>query len=166
VIPGLETLLGGLIGGAFRLGQAVLDAREKQRDREHEHQMLELEGRLAREVGEQNMRTIGLVGEIQLQAGELQAVKEVSQAQATEAAQAGGFVSGLSASVRPVVTYVLLFFYCAVKIAGIAYAWPQDGAIGAIMGAYAESDMAIFSSILAFWFVDRSLRRGRSHVAA
>jgi hypothetical protein len=166
MIPGLETLLGGLIGGAFRLGQAVLDAREKQRDREHEQQMLELEGRLAREVGEQNMRAIGLVGDIQLHAAELQVVKEVAQVQSSEASQAGGFVSGLSASVRPVVTYVLLLFYCAVKIAGIAYAWPVEGAMSAIMGAYAEGDMAIFSSILAFWFVDRSLRRGRSHVAA
>lgn len=166
MIPGLETLLGGLIGGAFRLGQAVLDAREKQRDRDHEHRMLELEGRQAKEIGEQNMRLIGLAGDIQLQAAELQAVKEVSQAQAVEATQAGGFVAALSATVRPVVTYALLFFYCAVKIAGIAYAWPQEGAMSAIMGAYSESDMAIFSSILAFWFVDRSLRRGRSHVAA
>lgn len=165
-IPGLETLLGGLLGGAFRLGQAFLDAREKQRDRDQEFRMLNLEGDLAARAGEQKMKLVGLEGDIALQVSELQSVKEVSLAQASEAAQAGGFVAGLSASVRPVVTYSLLAFYVLVKVAGIAFAWDIDGSMLAIMGAYGDADRAMFSSILAFWFVDRSLRRGRSHVAS
>jgi hypothetical protein len=166
MIPGLETLLGSVLGGAFRLGQAVLDAREKQRDRDQEFRMTGLNGELAEKADERRMKLVGLEGEIKYDADELAAVERVSLSQASEASQAGGFVAAMSASVRPVVTYMLLALYIAVKLAGIIYAWPIDGMLTAIMGAYTESDSAILSSILAFWFVDRSLRKGRSHVAS
>lgn len=166
MIPGLETLIGSALGGVFRLGQAWLDAREKQRDRDHEHRMLLANGELAERADERRMKLVGLEGDISLQGQELATIERVSLAQASEASQAGGFVAGLSASVRPVVTYWLVAFYSLVKIASIAYAWTGDGAMPAIINAYSEADMAMLSGILSFWFVDRSLRKGRSQIAA
>lgn len=165
MFPGLETLVGSLLGGVFRLGQAFLEAREKQRDRDHEHRMLGLEGELAQKAGEQRMQLVGLEGDIKIEANEIEALKEVSLAQAREASKAGGFVAGLSASVRPFSTYLLLGFYMAVKFAGIMYAWETEGALEAILGAYGAADQAMLASVISFWFVDRSLRVGRSRLA-
>lgn len=159
-------ILGSALGGIFRLGQAWLEARERQKDREHEFNMLQLNGDQAMKMGEQNMRLFGLAGDISLASQEIQAVQAVSQAQADEASKAGGFVAALSASVRPVVTYWLVLFYIVFKGCVVAAGWQSEGAVYAIMGAYGETDLALLSSVLTFWFVDRSIRRSRVHVPA
>lgn len=165
MIPGIETLLGSLLGGAFRLGQAIIDAREKQRDRDHEHRMTGLQGELAKAADERRMRELGIQADMAVTAQDAQMLIAAVQAQAAEAQAAGGWVSALSASVRPLVTYLLVIFYLAYKASQIIAAFRGYGAIEALRASYTEADMAILSSILAFWFVDRSLRRGRSPVS-
>lgn len=153
---GASTILGAVVGGGFRLGQAFLDAREKQRDRDHEHRMSVLHGEQAERAGELKLREVGLQGEITLAQGEIQAMMAGVQAQATEAQAAGGTAAWLSATVRPIVTYGLV----------ILYAWHKASLIAAGAPVWGSEDMALLSSILAFWFADRSLRRGRSPLAA
>ncbi|MBE9605395.1 hypothetical protein IAI18_10995 [Acetobacteraceae bacterium H6797] len=164
MFPGLETLLGSLLGGAFRLGQAILDAREKQREREHEHDMTALQGDLAERADERRLKELGLVNAYQYAGQELSAVQAGVQAQASEAQAAGGWVASLSASVRPIVTYLLVLFYMANKGSVVAASWHSGDLASAFLRIYSETDMALFSSILGFWFVDRSLRRKGSPI--
>ena len=165
MIPGLETILGGLVGGAFRLGQAFLDAREKQRERDHEHRMTELQGELAAKADERRLRELGIQADMAVSAQDAQMLIEAVKAQAVEAQAAGGWVSKLSASVRPIVTYMLVALYILWKVAEVYAAFISFGVVEALRASYSESDMAILASILSFWFVDRSLRRGRSPIA-
>ena len=166
MIPGIETLLGSLLGGAFRLGQAVLESREKQRDRDHEHRMSELHGQLAAQADERRFRELGVAAEAQAVALDTQLLVTGLEMQSRDAQAAGGFIAGMSASVRPVLTYLITGLYLSAKGAHIAAAWHTEGAVAALASSYTETDMAILASILAFYFADRSLRRGRSNLAA
>lgn len=161
-IPGLETLIGSALGGAFRLGQAWLETREKQRDRDHEFRMTELQGQQAFAAAEARLREVGLQGEIAVTGQEIAALVDGIKSQAFEARSAGGWVAALSATVRPLTTYALLGYYGAIKAALIAAAWTTDGAVASIAASWSEGDMAILSSILSFWFVDRSLRHAQA----
>jgi hypothetical protein len=165
MIPGIETLLGSLLGGAFRLGQAWLETREKQRDRDHEHRMLALNGELAAKADERRLREIGLEGDYKLSAMDVEALVSGVQAQAAEARAAGGWSAALSATVRPITTYLFVAMYIAWKAAQVAMAASDQGAVAALAASYSEGDMAFLATILSFYFADRSLRRGRSSIA-
>jgi hypothetical protein len=157
---GLASLLGSALGGVFRFGQAILDAREKQRDRDHELALQRLNGEQAAAAGEQRMREMGLAGDIQLAAAEVQALVEGVKAQASEAAAAGGWAARLSATVRPILTYLLVLLYLCSKLSGVAAALGTADPIGALGRCYGPEDMAVLASILSFWFVDRAIRKG------
>lgn len=159
MFPGLETLLGSLLGGAFRLVQAFLDAREKQREREHEFSMTQLQGDLAARADERRFKELELSTAAAYATADLGALQAGVQAQSGEAQAAGGWVASLSASVRPIVTYLIVLFYMANKAAILAGVWGAADLGGALGRIYSETDMALLGSILGFWFVDRSLRR-------
>jgi hypothetical protein len=161
MIPGIETLIGGALGGLFRLSTAWLETREKQRDREHEYKMTELHGAQAERAAEFRMRELGVRTDLAVTQLDAQALIEGVKAQVSEARSAGGIAATLSATVRPIVTYLLVLLYMGHKMVEVAIA-ASGGAtmLDALAGAYGEADMAIFSSILAFWFVDRAMRQG------
>lgn len=160
MVPGLETLLGSLLGGVFRFATAWMEAREKQRERDHELSMLRLNGELAERADERRLREIGLEGEIRLSEADLRAMMSANRDQAEMARAGGGLAAFLSATVRPVVTYLLLGIYLCHKGAQVAAAWASEGAGYALASAYGDADMALLSGILGFWFVDRALRHG------
>lgn len=159
---GLASLIGGVLGGAFRLGQAFLDAREKQRDRDHELAMLRLNGEQAAAASEQKMREMGLAGDIQLAAAEVQALVDGVRAQANEAMAAGGWAARLSATVRPILTYLLVLLYLGSKASAVAAALQAYDPVTALGRAYGPEDTAVLASILSFWFLDRAIRKGSS----
>ena len=166
MIPGIETLLGGLLGGAFRLGQAILDAREKQRDRDHEFRMTEIQGQLAEKANEARIRELGVEANMAVSAQDAQMLVEAVKAQSADAQSTGGWVSALSATVRPITTYLFAILYLGHKAAHIIIAAISEGPVAALAAVYTPDDMAIMSAILAYWYADRSLRRGRSAIAS
>lgn len=82
------------------------------------------------------------------------------KAQAAEAEAAGGWVASLSASVRPMVSYWLMFVYTVAKIATVHLALKSAAPLAdAVRNAYTEFDGAMLGSIISYWFADRSLRK-------
>jgi hypothetical protein len=161
MFPGIETLLGSMLGGVARVATAWLESREKARDRDHEFRMTELQGQQAEKVAEWRMRELGLQADTALGVADAAALVEAVRAQSAEAQSAGGFAASLSATVRPVVTYLLVALYLGHKTVEVAIA-AAGGApmLHAIGDSYGADDMAILASLLSYWFVDRSLRRG------
>lgn len=153
---GLASIVGTVLGGGFRLLQAGLESREKQRDRDQEFRMTQLHGQLAEQASEFKLRELGAQFEATQYQEDLRALVAGTQAQAQEAQSAGGAVAFLSGTVRPVVTYGLVVLYCYHKISQVALGAP----------VWVEADMALLSSVLSFWFLDRSLRRGRSNLSS
>lgn len=74
----------------------------------------------------------------------------------------GKFINALKASIRPVITYVFFFLFVAVKVAA-AYAMLSTGqSVPAMLQAVWDADtMALFGTIMAFWFGARVLEKLR-----
>jgi len=153
-------LIGLIFGGASRLGQYWLDLKDKQKEREHEAVMFDLQVKLQdqRLSAEKDMR--------QMDAGakrdeaELDALVTALQTQAQEAGKAGGWVLKLSASVRPVVSYWLLFIYTASKVAALYLALNAGASLAeAVRASYTEFDGTLLASIISYYFVNRGLIR-------
>ena len=159
MIPGIETLLGSLLGGVFRFGQAWMEAREKDRERGHELSMLRLNGEMAERADERRFRELTLSADVSLSQADTAAMVAVNAQQASMARTNGGVVAFLSGTVRPVTTYLLLSLYLAHKSSVIHAAWMEAGVWHAMAASYGEADLALLSGILGFHFVDRGLRK-------
>jgi len=160
MIPGIETLFGSLLGGIFRFGTAWMEAREKERERGHELNMLRLNGELAEKADERRLREVALEGDIRLSEADLKAMVDANAGQVRMAASVGGLAGFLSATVRPVITYALLSLYLGHKASVISAAWMDAGVSVAMRAAYGETDAALLSGVIGFWFVDRAMRHG------
>ena len=73
------------------------------------------------------------------------------------------WVEALIQSVRPCITYSFFILYAAVKAAQIKLALGATGAWEAALPAvWHETDMALFATIISFWFGGRALRHFRT----
>lgn len=152
--------LGIVFGGVSRLVQFGMELKDKQKERDHEHRMLEKQTELQdkRLVHDADMRRMDNVAQADL--AELNALTSAVEAQSREAVYAGGWVTKLSASIRPLLTvYHAVFVYTAVKLATFFVA--TQGGLSwseATLSIYGEFDRALLGSMVGFWFSDRSLR--------
>lgn len=151
-----ETLLGGVFGGLLRLAPEVLKWLDRKDERNHELRLLSAEMDFAKLRAETEMHKT----EAGLQGAELSTMAEAFKEQAMTAKEAGWFVSATSALVRPLVTYVFVGLYGAVKVATYLIAVSQGGAWQeVIVQMWQIEDMAVFNMILSFWFVGRVYER-------
>jgi hypothetical protein len=153
-------IIGLIFGGVSRLGQHWMELQDKDKERSHEAVMYDKQMALAdkRAVHDQELRKMD--AESAEGQAEWAAMIAAIQAQSQEASAAGGWVAKLSASVRPLVTYWLLFIYSVAKLATLLLAVNAGEAFtSAVAALYTEADGALLASILSFWFVDRSLRK-------
>lgn len=152
----LESLLGSLLGGAFRLIPEGMKLFERKDERKHELAMFDkqleadrLRGKIAIEQADAS-----------LGGAEIQAIIEATKAQAMPTGIK--WVDALSCTVRPIVTYLLLGLYMAHKLAVMSVALSAGtDFLTYAAGMWGPEDMALLSSIMSFWFVDRSLRKKR-----
>ena len=148
----LSAILGGLMGGIFRILPEVIKLFDKVSERKHELALLKSEMEFAKIRGEIMMKQAEAV----MTVAELDAMSAAIQEQGQTARAAGKFVAAISALVRPLVTYWFVFFYSIVKIIGISLALDQNANWKeVIVSSWSVDDMAILMMILTFWFVGR-----------
>ncbi len=155
-------VLGSLIGGAFRLAPELLKWLDKKNERQHELAMFEKQCELEKVRGAQKMAEIGAERDLAVDTGVMAAFKSAIDQQTEMAKAAGGFIAGLSASVRPVMTYYLLIAYGVAKIA-VFMLLRQQGVSGAELVAkmWTPDDMALLCGVVNYWIMDRTLvKRG------
>lgn len=157
----IETLLGGLLGGAFRLAPEILKWLDRKGERGHELAMQDKALEFEKLRGAQRMQEIGASADTAWNVGALDALRESVAAQ--------GKVSGvrwadaLSISVRPVITYWFMALYCAAKTAAFTAAITAGAGWGdAVLHAWTEADQALWAGVLNFWFLGRVFDRVRS----
>jgi hypothetical protein len=145
-------LIGALIGGAFRLAPELLKILDRKFEREHELKKLDVEVSIAKMQAEFALQQ----GHQRLQEHELDAIGEAFKQQAESDGKAWKWVASLSALVRPAVTYWFVFFYSAVKIAGLYLAFLQDGVwTNVLITGWTDFDEGMLAMILSFYFVGR-----------
>ena len=154
----IETLLGSLLGGVFRIVPEVMKLWDAKNEREHELKMLGKEMEFAQIKGEISMREQETV----LMGKELDAMTEALKEQGETARASGQFISAISAAVRPLVTYWFVTLYSIVKLAAILMAidagaeWKE-----VLVSSWTQDDMAMLMMVLTFWFVGRVWDRAK-----
>jgi hypothetical protein len=156
----IETLLGGFLGGAFRLAPEVLKWLDRKGERGHELAMQDKALEFEKIRGAQRMAEIGESAEAAWNTGAIEALKEAVRTQGEKTGVA--WADALSSSVRPVVTYWFMALYCAAKTAAFAAAI-NGGALWsvAVVHAWTEADQALWAGVLNFWFLGRVFDRVR-----
>jgi hypothetical protein len=148
----LETLLGGVFGGLLRLAPEAFKLFDRVGERKHELAMLNAEMEFAKVRGEIAMRQT----EAQMTMAEMDAMSEAFKEQGQTAAAAGKFIAGVSALVRPGITYLFVTAYFLVKYAMFELAMMQGGNWkDVIISIWTKDDMTIMFMIISFWFVGR-----------
>ena len=156
----IETLLGGVLGGLFRLTPELLKWLDRTGERRHELAMQDKALEFEKLHGTQRMTEIGASAQASWNQEALHALQQAITAQGQQSSVR--WADALSISVRPVITYGLMALYCAVKIAGMA-ALRDNGApwSSVIALAWSQADQALWSAVLNFWFLGRVFDRTR-----
>ena len=138
------TLLGSVLGFGTSFLPKVMDYFQDKADKKHE---LEIMTRQA---------------EIQLDRTAIDAnIREVETIHEHDASlDGGGFVNAIRASVRPVITYLFMALFIGIEVTTY-YLLIQNGVApgDALVAAWDEQIMAMWASILAFWFGGRQFKK-------
>lgn len=156
----IETLLGGLLGGVFRIIPEFLKWLDSKNERKHELAMQDKQLEFQKVIGSQKLEEIGAQGQIDWNTGALDTLKTAIASQAIPSGVK--WIDGLSSSVRPIVTYWFMALFCTVKTALFFSSINDDIVwIEAIKILWTEADMALFAGIMNFWFLGRVFDRIR-----
>jgi squalene cyclase len=155
----IETLFGTLLGGVFRMAPEVLKWLDRKDERKHELAMLDKQidaDRLKLEAGQKLADT---QAEERITLADLQAMIEATKAQAVQTGVR--WVDALSSLMRPTITFwwVIVLYTGALVAQFLVLVQQGDSGVQAILHLWGPDERAIVASIVAFWFVDRSLRK-------
>jgi hypothetical protein len=156
----IETLLGGLLGGAFRLAPELLKWLDRAGERAHELAMQDKALQFEQLRGAQRMAEIGVTADVAWNVGAMEALKEAVTAQGQPSGT--GWADALSTSVRPVITYWFMALYCLAKGAALVGAVEAGFGWGPMLAqAWTDADQALWAGVLNFWFLGRVFDRMR-----
>lgn len=152
-------ILGSIFGGLFRLAPEVLKYFDRKNERAHEQKMFEQQCQLEAQRGAQKLQEIGAQHAMAVDQGVLDALKGAIDQQAEMVKAAGGWVASLSASVRPVVTYWVLFIWSFVHLWFAWNAWLQGMPPAEVFKTAMSPDFAaLVAGTINYWFLDRTLK--------
>jgi hypothetical protein len=153
-------IFGSLFGGVFRLAPEVLKFMDKGNERKHELAMFEQQCQLETLRGQQKLAEIGAQREAAVDVGVMDAFNNAITQQAEMVKAAGGWVASLSASVRPVVTYWVLFVWSFIHVWFAWNAWLAGAPAVEVFKTMMTPDFsALLSGTINYWFLDRTLAK-------
>ena len=153
-------LLGSIFGGVFRMAPEVLKFFDKKNERQHELSMFARQCELETLRGQQKLAEIGAQREAAIDVGVMDAFNNAITQQAEMVKAAGGWVASMSASVRPVVTYWVLFIYSFIHIWFAWNAWITGAPPVEVFKTMMTPDFsALLSGTINYWFLDRTLKQ-------
>ena len=142
-------LLGSLLGFGTSFLPQILAFFQQRQDHANKIELLKLQGEIA---------SLGVQDEI----AKLDKQAEIAEMKAlySYANPTKGFAAGLSASVRPVITYAFFALFIATKVAVIMMVLEDGGDWkDGINMVFDDETQALFSAIIAFWFGNRSVNK-------
>lgn len=147
MITAITTILGALTG----ILPSIVRIFEKRQDLVHERELL----KLRMEAVQQNIEFQILLEESKAAAREGESLRRHDST-----LDGGKFINALRASVRPVITYVFFLMFVVIKCSA-AYVMLNNGMdIPSMLASiWDEWTMAIFGSIMGFWFGARALEK-------
>ncbi len=153
-------ILGSIFGGLFRMAPEVLKYFDKKNERIHELNMFARQCELETLRGQMKLAEIGAQREAAIDVGVMDAFQSAIEQQATMVKAAGGWAASLSASVRPVVTYWVLFVWSFIHVWFAWNAWITGAPPVEVFKIMMSPDFsALLAGTINFWFLDRTLAK-------
>ena len=153
-------LLGSIFGGVFRLAPEVLKFFDKKNERLHELNMFARQCELEQRRGQMKLAELGAQREAAIDEGVMDAFNNAITQQAEMVKAAGGWVASLSASVRPMVTYWVLFVWSFIHVWFAYNAWLNGAPAIEVFKTMMTPDFsALLSGTINYWFLDRTLKQ-------
>lgn len=155
----IESLIGSLLGGLFRLAPEVMQWIDKKDERKHELAMFDkqLEADKQRAAAAQELTETQ--GSITLESADIQAIVDATKIQGQQTGVK--WVDAFNSLIRPMLALQwLILLWPAVVVAGFLYSvkFGTDPLV-AVKAAFGPDEKAMAASIASFWLVDRSLRK-------
>jgi len=148
------TLLGSLLGFVSSAFPDLLKLWQDHQDRQHELAILDRQMEQMRLGHTQRLEEIAVEADI----AESQALyKHDSQPSGV------GWIDGLRASVRPVITYAFFLLFTTVKASALYVLVSEEGltVIQALPQIWDPETQALFAAVMSFWFGQRALAKAR-----
>lgn len=155
----IETLVGTLFGGLFRMAPEILKWMDRKDERKHELSMFDKQLEADRLKGNQALEQLNAQAAATIGAAEIQAIIEATKAQATMTGIK--LVDGINSLMRPLITFwwVVVMYSVALVAQYLVLVNAGGDSLQAILKLWGPDEKAIVASIISFWFVDRSLRK-------
>lgn len=155
----IETLIGTLFGGLFRMAPEILKWMDRKDERKHELSMFDkqLDADKLKAASAQQLADIEANKGIGI--AEMQALIEGAKAQSVQTGIK--WVDALNSLVRPILT----FYWCIALYTGaliaqyMALISQGQTNTSAILSIFGPQEKAIVASMMSYWFLDRTLRR-------
>lgn len=155
----IETLIGTLFGGVFRMAPEVLKWLDRKDERKHELSMFDKQLEADRQKAAAAQQLAQTQADAQIGAAEIAAIVEATKAQAVQTGIR--WVDALSSLMRPLITFwwVIVLYTAALAAQFLQMQAEGVATVDTILRLWGPDERAIAASIIAFWFVDRSLRK-------
>ena len=150
------TLLGSLLGFGTSIVPEVLGFFRQNQANKQELKMLEAKAQYAAQLSTLKLQELDAEADI--------AETKGLYAHDTELARRGGWVVGLQASVRPVVTYLFMAAFLGVKgglVFSLIFMQGVDWTT-ALDVTWDGETQALFAAIMSFWFGNRAMSKARA----
>ena len=144
-------LLSPLLGIFGSLLPSVVRIFERKQELQHEIELTKIKIEAAKESAKLELAVQNIKAD----------VDEGNSVRSHDTAIDGGkFFSALRSSIRPVITYLFFFMFIAVKIAAATVMINAGQSIPEMLKAvWDQETMALFSTIIAFWFGSRAMEK-------
>lgn len=154
------SIISGILGFATSGLPSVLDFFKNKGDQKHEQAMARLEMERTMEMAKAGYASQERIEEFRTDQVEMETYAQERLALYKHdeklAEGASPWVINLRASVRPVITYLMLFVLLFVDVVGLVWAIKSGVDFATAMEiVFSNEEMAIFASIIGFWFGSR-----------
>jgi hypothetical protein len=154
------SILSGILGFATSGLPSVLDFFKQKGDQKHEREMAKLDMERSLAMAEKGFASQERIEEFRTDQVEMETYAQERVAlyehDAKMAQNASPWVINLRSSVRPVVTYIMLFLLLFTDIVGMIWAVKSGVDFATAMNLiFSDEEMAIVASIIGFWFGSR-----------
>lgn len=159
----VETLLGGLLGGVFRIIPEGIKFFDAKNDRKHELEMTRAQIEHTKAAGQTKIEEVRQLGQNEYDVSAIKALAEISKAQHTDTGVP--WVNAVSALVRPVITlqWVILLYPAAIIASFILAVTSGVPVLIAIGQTFGTEEKAICAGIINFWFLNRVFEKASRH---
>lgn len=150
----LSVLFSSALGFGSSFLPSLLKFAENRQKAKLEIQMMETKAKFAKELSSLKLK------EAEQQALAQQAQSIYAHDETIQKANHSKFVASLSASVRPVITYIMFALFCLVVVSQVVVAIQEgEETLKAIRDSFTEEAYMILSSTVSFYFGGRMVRK-------